>query len=100
MNARQRVLRQRGAMADVRCSESCSVAARGRALVAGREYPMRRVAARSGPGQPWGLRVSLTAAARRALEAGGRSSVRLRLQARDAVGNRSAAMVRKVQMRR
>ena len=65
VNARQRVLRQRGAMAYVRCSESCSVAARGRALVAGREYPMRRVAARSGPGQPWGLRVSLTAAARR-----------------------------------
>jgi glucose/arabinose dehydrogenase len=100
VNARQRVLRQRGAMAYVRCSESCSVVARGRLLVAGREYAMRRVAARAGPGRPCRLEVRLTAAGRQALSAAGRALVRLRLQARDAAGNRSAATVRKVQMRR
>lgn len=39
---RQRVLRRRGAVASVRCSEACSVAARGRLRIGGLSFRMRR----------------------------------------------------------
>jgi hypothetical protein len=100
VSARQHVPRLRGAVAYVRCSESCSVVAGGQLRVAGREYPLRSVAQRAGPGRPCRVRVRLTAAGRRALEAEGRASMRLRLQARDAAGNRSAGTVRRVRIRR
>jgi hypothetical protein len=98
------VLRQRGAVAYVRCNESCSVTVRGRLLVAGREYRMRRVAQAAGPGRAARIKVQLTAAGRSALKEGlarRRSlAVRLRMAARDASGNRSLPMIRDVQVRR
>jgi hypothetical protein len=104
VSGRQRVLRQRGAVAYVRCNESCSVTVRGRLLVAGREFRMRRVAQAAGPGRPVRIKVHLTAAGRSALEEGlarRRSlAVRLRMAARDASGNRSLPMIRDVQVRR
>ena len=92
--SRQRVLRLRGAVTYVRCTESCSVFAVGRLRIARRRYRTRRASTLAGPGRPVRLKVLLTRGARRALEHSGRrrsrASMRLKLRAHDASGNRSA----------
>jgi hypothetical protein len=97
----QRVLELRGAVAYVRCSESCSVVATGRTRIAGRDYRMRRTARVAGPGTAVRVKVDLPAGARLALRATGRTpTVRLHLRARDAAGNPSSEVVSEVRVRR
>lgn len=104
VRARQQVLRLRGAVAYVRCTESCSVAARARLRIAGRPLLTRSVATPAGPGRAARLKVVLAASGRRALERGLRArrpvSMRLTLQARDTSGNRSRQVVRRVKIKR
>ena len=103
-SGRQRVLRLRGAVAYVRCTESCSVAAEGRLRIAGRAYRMRRAATHAGPGRRVRLAVHLTRGATRALEHGlrrrSRTSMRLELRAHDASGNRAPPVTLRVRVRR
>jgi Glucose / Sorbosone dehydrogenase len=96
----QRLLRHHGAIAYVRCSESCSVAVRGRLSAIGRAYPLRRRTPRAGPGRRVRMTVRLTADGRRALRRTGPGSLRIGLRARDAVGNRSPWAWRTVRVRR
>jgi Glucose / Sorbosone dehydrogenase len=103
---RQRVLRLRGAVAYVRCSESCSVAARGRLRIGRARYRMRPLARAAQAGRRVRLKVRLTRQGRRALRrcAGRgrlrRASVRLTLRATDSAGLRSPAVRRTVRVRR
>jgi Glucose / Sorbosone dehydrogenase len=103
-SGRQRALRLRGAVAYVRCTESCSVAVKGRLRIAGRAYRMRRTATHAGPGRRVRLAVHLTRGARRALEHGlrrrPRTFMRLELRAHDASGNRAAPVTLRVRVRR
>ncbi|MGH2716434.1 MAG: PQQ-dependent sugar dehydrogenase, partial [Thermoleophilaceae bacterium] len=64
---RQRVLRLRGAVAYVRCSESCRVAARGRLRIGRASYRMRRRGRAAQVGARVRLKVRLTKRGRRAL---------------------------------
>jgi hypothetical protein len=98
VKGRQPLLALRGAVAYVRCSESCSVSARGRLHIAGRRMRMRAVASPAGPGRRVRLQVSLTASGRRALRRRRPEYARIRLQARDAVGNRSPLVIRTVRI--
>jgi glucose/arabinose dehydrogenase len=101
---RQRVLRLGGAVAYVRCSEACSVAARGRMRIGRRSFGMRRAAraAQRRRGAP--IKVRLTRRGRRALgralRRGRSASVRVTLRAADSSGNRSPALRRTVRVRR
>jgi glucose/sorbosone dehydrogenase len=103
---RQRVLRLRGVVAYVRCSESCSVAARGRLRIGRAWYRMRPLARAAQAGQRVRLKVRLTrrgrAALRRCARRGRlrRASVRLTLRATDTAGLRSPAVRRTVRVRR
>jgi glucose/arabinose dehydrogenase len=103
---RQRVLRLRGAVAHVRCSESCSVAARGRLRIGRARYRMRPLARAAQAGQRVRLKVRLTQRGRRALrrcarrDRLGRASVRLNLRATDTAGLRSPTVRRIVRVRR
>jgi hypothetical protein len=101
---RQRVLRLRGAVAYVRCNEPCTVAARGRLLVARRSFRLRRVSRAVGVDRRVRLEVRLTRRAtrvlRRSLRRRRRASVRIGLQARDAAGNRSRFVRATVRVRR
>ena len=101
-SGRQRVLRLRGAVAYVRCTESCSVAAGGRLHAGARVSPAPGQDAGSGQRR---VRVKVPLARRR----GARSSWaaapaqephRLALRARDAIGNRSKPATRAVRLRR
>ena len=101
---RQRVLRLRGAVAYVRCSEACTLAA-GATLRIGRHRLLLRRATGSGQPSPrTRLKVRLRRRAalmlRRALGNGRRPRVHVRLRARDAAGNRSALVRRSVRVRR
>jgi len=104
---RQRVLRQRGAVAFARCSEPCTIAAGGRLRIGRRTFRLRRQVAaarlarggsvRRGQAAQLTRRVRLKVrlrrpsvrALRRALHHGRRPLVRLRLRATDRAGNRS-----------
>ena len=103
---RQRVLRLRGAVAYVRCSESCSVAARGRLRIGRARYRMRPLARAAQAGRRVRLKVRLTRQGRRALRRSARrgrlrrASVRLTLRATDTAGLRSPAVRRTVRVRR
>jgi Glucose / Sorbosone dehydrogenase len=103
---RQRVLRLRGAVAYVRCSEACSVTARGRLRIGRARYRMRRLARAAQVNQRVRLKVRLTKRGRRALRRCARrgrlrrASVRLTLGARDAAGLRSQPLGRTVRIRR
>lgn len=103
-SSRQPVLRLHGAVAYVRCTESCSVAAEGRLRIAGRAYRTRRAATHAGPGRRVRLTVHLRRGARRALEHGlrrrSRTSMRLELRAHDASGNRAPPVALRVRVRR
>jgi hypothetical protein len=103
---RQRVLRLRGAVAYVRCSEACSVAARGRLRVGRARYRMRPLARAAQAGRRVRLKVRLTKQGRRALRRCARrgrlrrASVSLNLRATDSAGLRSPAVRRTVRVRR
>jgi glucose/arabinose dehydrogenase len=113
---RQRVLRLDGAIAYVRCSEACSVAAGGRLRIGRARYRMRRVrggtveagaAARAAQvTQRVRLKVRLTKRGRRALRRCARrgnlrrASVRVNLRATDGAGLRSPLVRRTVRVRR
>jgi hypothetical protein len=103
---RQRVLRLRGAIAYVHCSEPCSVAARGRLRIGRARYRMRPLARAAQAGRRVRLKVRLTrrgrAALRRCARRGRlrRASVRLTLRATDTAGLPSPAVRRTVRVRR
>jgi glucose/arabinose dehydrogenase len=103
---RQRLLRLRGAVAYVRCSERCSVAARGRLRIGRARYRMRPLARAAQAGRRVRLKVRLTTQGRRALRRCARrgrlrrASVRLSLRATDAAGLRSPMVQRTVRVRR
>jgi len=103
---RQRVRRLRGVVAYARCSESCSVAARGRLRIGRARYRMRPLARAAQAGQRTRIKVRLTKHGRRALRRCARrgrlrrASVRLNLRATDTAGLRSPTVRRTVRVRR
>jgi glucose/arabinose dehydrogenase len=101
---RQRVLRLRGAVAYVRCDDSCSIVAGGRLRIGGRQYALRRVGKTVDGVHRARVKVLLTAKARRALKKAlkrhRKASVRLNLRARDATGNRSPLAIKTVYVKR
>jgi glucose/arabinose dehydrogenase len=101
---RQRVLRLRGAVAYVRCSEACTVSVGGTLRIGSRKLALRRAsgAAQSSPRKRlkvW-LKKRSARLLRRALANGRRPRVQVRLRARDAAGNRSALVRRSLRVRR
>ena len=101
---RQRVLRLRGAVVYVRCSEGCSLSAGGTLLVGRRKVLLRRLQTTLTANHRTRLRIRLRPRGRRLLRAalrhGGHPRVRLRLRARDGAGNPSALVRRAVRVRR
>ena len=100
----QRVLRLRGAVAFARCSEACTVRARGRLRIKKRRYRMTSATRASQSTGRLRLKVVLTrrgrVALRRALRRGRRASVSITLRATDLAGNRSPAERHVVRVRR
>jgi hypothetical protein len=101
---RQRVLRLRGAVAYVRCSEACTLEAGGTLRIGSRRLLLRRAVGNAQPSQRTRLKVRLRRRSarllRRALADRRRPRVQVRLRARDAAGNRSALVRRSVRVRR
>jgi glucose/arabinose dehydrogenase len=103
---RQRVRRLRGVVVYVRCSEACSVAARGRLRIGRARYRMRPLARAAQANRRVRLKVRLTQRGRRALRRADRrgrlrrASVRLNLRATDSAGLRSPVVRRTVRVRR
>ncbi|MEA2362968.1 MAG: hypothetical protein QOD71_2113 [Thermoleophilaceae bacterium] len=104
VKSRQRVLRLRGAVAYVRCSEACSIVAGGRVRVGKREYRLRRVGKPVDGVHRVRLKVLLTTKSRRALKNAlkrrRKVSVRVNMRARDATGNRSPLASKTLRVRR
>jgi glucose/arabinose dehydrogenase len=102
--ARQRLLRLRGAVAYVRCSENCALVVGGRLHVGKRSYRLRRVKTLGPANKRERMKVPLGSKARRAIKQGIRRHRRIRidvtLRARDAVGNRSQPTRRAVRLKR
>ncbi len=100
----QRVLRRRGAVAYVRCSEACTVSAGGTLRIGRRKLLLRHVTvkATSSPSKRLKVRLKKRSARllRHALADGRRPRVQLRLRARDAAGNHSALLRRSLRVRR
>jgi glucose/arabinose dehydrogenase len=108
---RQRVLRRRGALLSIGCSEPCRVAAGGRLRIGRARYRMRRIV-RTAPvltapgGNLRRIKVRLTKRGFRALRRCARrgrlrrASVRLDLRATDSAGLRSPVVRRTVRVRR
>jgi glucose/arabinose dehydrogenase len=101
---RQRVLRLRGAVVYVRCSEACSLSTGGSLVIGRRRLLLRRARAELVADRRARLLVRLRPRARRllraALQRGGHPRVVLRLRATDGAGNRSAPVRRGVRVRR
>ena len=101
---RQRVLRLRGAVVYVRCSERCSLSVGGTLLVGRRKLLLRRARVTLAAGNRVRRVVRLRPRARRllrsALAHGGHPRIQLRLRATDGAGNRSALVRRGVMVRR
>ena len=101
---RQRVLRLRGAVAYVRCSEACTISAGGTLRIGKRKLLLRRATgtAQASPRKRFKLRVRKRSARllRRALARGGHPRVQIRLRAHDAAGNYSALVRRSLRVRR
>ena len=102
--ARQRLLRLRGVIAYLRCSENCSIVAGGRLHVGKREYRLRRVRSLGPANKRVRVKVPLGRKARRAIAGGVRRHRRIRidvtLRARDATGNRSTLVTQVVRLKR
>lgn len=100
----QRVLRRRGAVAYVRCSEACTLFARGTLRIGRRKLLLRHVTTkvRSSPRKRLKVRLKKRSARllRHALADGRRPRVQIRLRARDAAGNHSALLRRSLRVRR
>jgi hypothetical protein len=101
---RQRVLRLRGAVAYVRCSEACTVQAGGTLRIGRRRLLLRRAVGSAQPAPRTRLKAGLRRRSarllRRALANGRRPRVEVRLRASHAAGNRSALVRRTVRVRR
>ncbi|HEX6583366.1 MAG TPA: PQQ-dependent sugar dehydrogenase [Thermoleophilaceae bacterium] len=101
---RQRVLRLRGAVVYVRCSEACSLEVGGTLRIGARRLLLRRAVGNAHPAPRTRLKVRLRERSarllRRALASGRRPRVEVRLRAGDAAGNRSALVRRTVRVRR
>ena len=101
---RQRVLRLRGAVAYVRCSEACTVKAGGVLRIGKRRVRMRSASRASQVSRQLRVKVVLPRKARkplrRALRRGRRPTVRIGLRATDTAGNRSPLVRRTVRVRR
>jgi hypothetical protein len=101
---RQRVRKRHGAIAYARCSEACRVSMSGRLRIGRHSYRLRKTAKRAAAHKRIKLRVRLTRrssrALRRALKHHRRARVRVALRARDAAGNRSLLLARRLRVRR
>ena len=101
---RQRVRKQRGAIAYAGCSETCVVAMSGRMRIGRRSYKLRETRKPTTLNARIKLRVRLTRrssrALRRALGRRRRVRVSLTLRARDGAGNRSTLVRRRLRVRR
>lgn len=101
---RQRVLRLRGAVAYVRCSEACTVEAGGTLRIGSRRLLLRGAVGSAQPSPRTRLKVRLRKRSarmlRRALANGRHPRAQVRLRASDAVGNRSELVRRTVRVRR
>ena len=101
---RQRVVRLRGVVAYVRCSENCSIVAGGRLHVGKREYRLRRLGKTTPANKRARMKVPLGSKARRAIVRGLKRHRKVRLdvtlRARDATGNRSTLVTRTVRVKR
>jgi glucose/arabinose dehydrogenase len=101
---RQRLIRQRGAVVYVRCSENCGLDAGGTLRVAGRKLLLRRASAHLTAHRRARVVVRMRPRARRlvrrALRHHRHPRVTLRLRATDTAGNRSALVRRTVRARR
>jgi glucose/arabinose dehydrogenase len=102
--ARQRLLRLHGAIAYVRCSESCAIVAGGRLHVGKRDYRLRRVRKLGLAEKRLRLKVPVGLKARKAILRGLRHHRRIRidvtLRARDVTGNRSTLVTEIVRVKR
>ncbi len=101
---RQRVLRLRGAVAYVRCSEACTVLAGATLRIGTRKLLLRHTTVDAQASQRKRLKLRLRKRSarllRRALANGGRPRVQIRLRARDAAGNHAALVRRSLRVRR
>lgn len=102
---RQRVLRRRSAVAYGRCDEPCRVSIHGWLRIGRRGYKLRGETRAIAAARWRSMRLRLTRRATRALRGAlrrknRRPNVRLRLQARDATGNRSRRVRVTVRVRR
>ena len=101
---RQRVLRLRGAVAYLRCNETCAVTVGGTLRIGKRKLLLRRASGSARPSPRTRLKVRLRKRSarllRRALADGRHPRVHLRLRARDAAGNRSGLVRRSLRVRR
>ena len=104
VKSRQRVLRLRGAVVYVRCSEACSIVAGGRLRIGKRQYALRRVGKSLDGVHRARMKVLLSTKGRRALKKAlkrrSNASVRVNLRARDATGNRSPLAAKTIRVRR
>jgi glucose/arabinose dehydrogenase len=104
VKSRQRVLRLRGVVLYVRCSEACGTVAGARLRVGKRAYRMRRVSTLAQPGHRKRLKVPAGAKARRLIVRGlkrhKKVSLSVSVRASDAAGNRSSLTRRTVRVRR
>jgi hypothetical protein len=102
--AGQRVLRLRGVVAYGRCGEVCALAAGGTLRIGKRSYRLKSLRRPVGAAQRVRMKAALTRRARRALRKALRHRrhpwVRVGLRARDAAGNRSKLVHRRVRVRR
>jgi glucose/arabinose dehydrogenase len=100
---RQRVLRLRGAVAYVRCSEACTVEVGATLRIGRRKLLLRRAGGQAQPSPRTRLKVRLRKRSarmlRRALVHGRRPRVQIRLRAHDAAGNRSPVVRRSMRVR-
>jgi len=101
---RQRVLRLRGVVAYIRCSEVCTLDAGATLRIGRRKLLLRRAAGAAQPAPRTRLKIRLrkrqARILRQAVARGRRPKVQIRLRARDAAGNRSALVRRAVRVRR
>jgi hypothetical protein len=101
---RQRVLRLRGAVAYVRCSQACRVSTGGTLRIGRRKLALRRTTVRAHASARKRLKVRLRKRSarllRRALAHGRHPRVQIRLRARNAAGNRSALVRRSLRVHR
>jgi hypothetical protein len=100
---RQRLLRHRGAIVYVRCSEACRLDASGTLLMRGRRLLLRRARRNLAANDRTRVRVRLRPRAvrrlRAALERGRRPRVKLRIRASDAAGNAAPVVRRSIRVR-